>query len=59
LVTNDGITSIAAAAAGAMPMPSRPMATVGNPMPVTPLTSPAARKVSVNMSRKKGDSFMP
>ena len=34
----------AAACAGAIQRPSRLIATVGSPMPVTPLTAPARRK---------------
>jgi len=45
-VSSEGSTSSAAAACGGISRPSRPIATVGNPMPVTPLTSPAAIKIN-------------
>jgi hypothetical protein len=44
LVTSDGTTRIAAACAGVISSPSRPIATVGSPSPITPLTKPASRK---------------
>jgi hypothetical protein len=50
LVTNDGTTSNAAASEGAMTRPSKPMATVGKPRPITPLTKPAIRKAMVTMN---------
>ncbi len=46
LVTSDGITSSAAAAAGVIHSASRLTETVGNPMPVTPLTRPARAKTA-------------
>ncbi|KAG1373841.1 hypothetical protein G6F59_018462 [Rhizopus arrhizus] len=42
LVTKVGMNSIDAAATGDSAPPSRPMATVGRPIPVTPLTMPAS-----------------
>src|SRR5690606_25123594 len=56
LVTNDGITRIAAAATGGITVPSNPIATVGKPIPVTPLTIPATRNVNVNERKKIKDS---
>src|SRR5581483_1863556 len=44
LVTSDGTTRSAAACAGAISKPSSPIATVGRPRPITPLTKPASRK---------------
>ena len=44
LVISAGATMIAAACAGVIISPSRPMATVGRPRPMTPLTKPASRK---------------
>ena len=41
LVTRDGTISSDAAESGDIIAPSTPMATVGNPMPVTPFTIPA------------------
>jgi hypothetical protein len=46
LVMSDGSTNIAAASTGAMTKPKNPMATVGKPMPNTPLTIPAAIKIA-------------
>jgi capsular polysaccharide biosynthesis protein len=43
---SDGSTNIAAASTGAMTKPKNPMATVGKPMPNTPLTIPAAIKIA-------------
>ena len=43
LVTSDGTTRIAAACDGVIMRPSRPIATVGRPSPITPLTKPASR----------------
>src|SRR5574337_582962 len=43
-VTSEGTTTSAAACAGAMISPSAPIATVGSPMPTTPLTQPASTK---------------
>jgi hypothetical protein len=55
LVTNDGTTSNAAASAGGMTRPSKPMATVGRPRPMTPLTKPAIRN-AMRLSREWGSS---
>lgn len=52
-VTKEVITSVAAASAGGITVPSNPMATVGRPMPVMPLTKPAPRKVKVSSQRRK------
>jgi hypothetical protein len=46
LVSSDGTTTRAAALAGSISNPSKPIATVGRPIPVTPLTRPASTKVS-------------
>ena len=43
LVNSDGATSNAAACAGVTTTANTAMATVGNPMPITPLTNPASR----------------
>ena len=43
LVTSDGTTRIAAACAGVIIKPSRPIATVGRPRPIAPLTKPASK----------------
>jgi hypothetical protein len=53
LVTNEGITSNAAACTGAITRPNAPMATVGKPMPTMPLTYPAERKT---IAIKRSDS---
>src|SRR6185295_18217107 len=45
LVTKDGITSSEAALTGDMIAPRIPTATVGNPIPDTPLTIPARKNV--------------
>ena len=45
-VTSEGTSSRAAASAGAMAAPRSPIATVGRPRPMTPLTSPAKRNVA-------------
>jgi hypothetical protein len=50
-VTSEGTTSSAAASRGAIIIPSRPTATVGNPSPTTPLTRPAStntREIQAN-----------
>ncbi len=44
-VTNDGTISRDAAATGGMIEPSMAMETVGNPIPITPLTMPARNRV--------------
>src|SRR6185312_675312 len=46
LVARDGMTMRPAAFAGGISDPSRPIATVGSPMPATPLIRPATTKVS-------------
>ena len=45
LVMKEGTISSEAAATGGMTVPSRPMASVGRPIPAMPLTIPASRKV--------------
>ncbi|MNN79806.1 hypothetical protein D3C81_1964820 [compost metagenome] len=52
LVVKDGTSSRLAAASGEMRLPSTPIASVGKPMPVMPLTIPAAKNVAaiVNIS---------
>lgn len=47
LVTNEGITSKAAAAGNGIKVLSKPIATVGKPIPVIPLTKPAAIKIEI------------
>ena len=47
LVTSDGTTSNVAACNGAITAPSKPIATIGKPMPTTPFTHPASRNVLV------------
>ncbi|MNN82640.1 hypothetical protein D3C81_1995940 [compost metagenome] len=54
LVRVDGTISSAAACAGGIASPSRPMAMVGRPRPITPLTAPASRKVSTTSSERAG-----
>ncbi|MNJ60731.1 hypothetical protein D3C77_564860 [compost metagenome] len=54
LVTVDGTISSAAACAGDIASPSNPMATVGRPRPITPLTVPASTKVSTTSSDSAG-----
>ena len=44
LVTSDGTISRPAAASGEISPPNIPIATVGKPMPVTPLTKPATHE---------------
>ncbi|MNP48815.1 hypothetical protein D3C76_1429580 [compost metagenome] len=56
MVTKEGITRSAAAAAGDITVPSRPIATDGSPMPATPFTTPAARKMPVNSRTYKTES---
>jgi hypothetical protein len=48
LVTKVGMNSIDAAATGDSVLPSRPIATVGNPIPVTPLTTPASTNTTTS-----------
>src|ERR1700693_1437747 len=50
LVTNDGTISSEAAVTGGMTAPRTPMATVGRPIPVTPLTMPAKKKTTAIIS---------
>jgi hypothetical protein len=52
LVTKDGAMRRLAAVSGEVKTPNTPMATVGSPMPVTPLTMPAAKKVAVTADMK-------
>ncbi|UXN67725.1 hypothetical protein N8E89_27975 (plasmid) [Phyllobacterium sp. A18/5-2] len=52
MVTNDGTISRLAADSGENSAPSTPMATVGSPMPVTPFTKPAAKKVAVTATTR-------
>jgi hypothetical protein len=54
LVTKDGMIKSDAALTGDMTTPRIPMATVGNPIPVTPLTPPAKKKVNA-MIRTVGE----
>ncbi|MNE69538.1 hypothetical protein D3C80_1652680 [compost metagenome] len=49
LVMKEGRMSRPAATTGGMKRPSTPMATVGSPMPVTPLTMPATMNVAKTM----------
>jgi hypothetical protein len=42
------MNSIDAAATGDSAPPSRPIATVGNPIPVTPLTTPASTNTTTS-----------
>ena len=57
-VISEGTRSRAAASAGGIIEPSRPMATVGRPRPIAPLTSPASRNVAAISGRCAGISFM-
>ncbi len=52
LVNVDGMISNAAACAGSMASPSNPIATVGKPRPITPLTVPASRKVPITSAER-------
>ncbi|MNT48132.1 hypothetical protein D3C72_1848960 [compost metagenome] len=47
LVRVAGMINNAAACDGAIARPSRPMAMVGRPRPITPLITPASRKVAM------------
>ncbi|MNW15458.1 hypothetical protein D3C71_2139690 [compost metagenome] len=47
-----GMISSAAACVGAIARPSRPMATVGRPRPITPLIMPASTKVPITSSER-------
>src|ERR1700712_3087119 len=53
-VTRDGKINSDAACAGSISVPSTPIATVGRPMPVTPLTVPATKKVNATMATCAG-----
>ncbi|MNE49967.1 hypothetical protein D3C80_1445230 [compost metagenome] len=57
LVRVEGTISNAAACAGDIARPSRPMAMVGRPRPITPFTAPASRKVSTTSSDRAGPMF--
>ena len=57
-VTSAGKIRIVAAATGAMTRLRIPIATVGSPMPTTPLTKPAAAKVRATKSAMVVESFM-
>ena len=46
-VTNEGITSKAAATGNGSKILSKPIATVGRPIPVMPLTKPAAINIKI------------
>src|SRR5215471_18785957 len=56
-VTRDGTTRIAAACAGVIRSPSRPIDTVGNPRPITPLTKPASWNAPAIATRVEGASI--
>ena len=47
LVRSDGTTRSEAACAGVITIASSPIATVGRPRPITPLTKPASKNVAV------------
>ncbi len=53
-VARDGIISTEAAVTGGMNAPSAPIATVGSPIPVTPLTTPARMKTAAIISGWEG-----
>jgi hypothetical protein len=55
-VTSDGTTRIAAACAGDISNPSKPMDTVGKPSPMAPLTKPANRKTAAVTASNKFES---
>ncbi|MNR57015.1 hypothetical protein D3C85_1777060 [compost metagenome] len=57
LVNVEGTISSAAACAGGIARPSRPMAMVGRPRPITPFTAPASRKVNTTSSDSAGPMF--
>ncbi|KFB70021.1 MAG: hypothetical protein CAPSK01_000420 [Candidatus Accumulibacter vicinus] len=57
LVTSDGTTSNAAAWTGAITSPRASIATVGRPMPTTPLTQPASRNTSPTKTRAVCESM--
>ena len=54
LVRVDGMISRAAACTGAIARPSKPMAIVGRPRPITPLTVPATRNVPITSNDRAG-----
>ncbi|MNC54055.1 hypothetical protein D3C75_1035140 [compost metagenome] len=54
LVRVEGTINRAAACAGDIARPSRPMAMVGKPRPITPFTAPASRKVNATSSESAG-----
>jgi hypothetical protein len=56
LVTSDDTTGIAAAWIGVISRPSKPIDTVGKPMPITPLTKPAGRKTPAVAARIAAES---
>jgi hypothetical protein len=56
LVISDGTTGIAAAWIGLISSPSKPIDTVGKPMPITPLTKPASRKAPAVAARIAAES---
>ncbi|SNB77420.1 hypothetical protein SAMN07250955_11677 [Arboricoccus pini] len=53
LVTSEGNSRSVAAALGATRLPRMAIATVGKPMPVTPLTMPATTKVTETSNDKE------
>lgn len=57
-VTREGMMSNTAAVAGGIATLSTPMATVGRPMPTTPLSKPAAMKVLATKTVKNRVSVM-
>src|SRR3954447_8079914 len=57
LVTNEGTIRSEAAGAGAITVLSSPIATVGRPSPITPLTKPASRNVSVATAMEEGSKL--
>ncbi|MNN60113.1 hypothetical protein D3C81_1752750 [compost metagenome] len=57
LVSVAGMISSAAACDGAIARPSRPMATVGRPRPITPLTMPASTKVPITNRERARPRF--
>jgi hypothetical protein len=57
-VTNEGTMRSEAAFAGAITRLSKPIETVGSPSPITPLTTPASRKVRVATMRGRCSTDM-
>lgn len=51
-----GTTKMAAASAGGIATERSPMASVGNPMPMTPFTSPASKNVTVTIATRSAAS---